>query len=101
MTFVVVFHPFADADLDQIYEFIAGHSPVNAIAFVRRLREYCRSLAHMPRRGRVLPEFAGENRAVPFESRATIFYGIDARRVTILRIRYGGQADVTIPGPND
>jgi plasmid stabilization system protein ParE len=45
------------SDVDQIAEYIARDSRFYAAAFVREVRAAARSLAHMPMRGRMVPEF--------------------------------------------
>lgn len=48
----LVFSPDADADLEQIGDFIAKDYPDAAISFVERLRQRCRDLLQFPMSGR-------------------------------------------------
>lgn len=53
----VVWTELAVRDLEEILTYIALDSPGNARAVVSRLRESVQSLATLPERGRVVPEF--------------------------------------------
>jgi toxin ParE1/3/4 len=91
MAMEVWFHPFADADLEAIYQFISSDSPDRAIAFVRRIRGFCNTLETMPFRGRDRSDLAGGVRTLVFERRVVVAYRVHESRLTILRLIYAGQ----------
>jgi plasmid stabilization system protein ParE len=53
----VVWTEIAWSDLEAAADHIAKDSPNYAAAFVREVRDAARSLAYLPERGRVVPEF--------------------------------------------
>jgi len=87
----ITFHALAADDLDRIDDFIAQDSPERAIAFVRRIRKHCLSLATMPERGPARDDLAPGVRTLSFERRVTIIYRIEGELVRILRVLYAGQ----------
>lgn len=88
----VVIAPEADADLDALYEFIAGTGgPAIAIAYLNRLQRYYMGFADFPERGTLQPELGRGIRIVGFERRATIAFRFDDTAVYIDRILYGGR----------
>ena len=46
----------AKSDLNEIADFIAAESPVNALDVIKRLERRCSTLARLPERGRIVPE---------------------------------------------
>ena len=46
----------ARLDLEQIVQFIAEHTPSNALAVFERIERRCLRLDAMPQRGRIVPE---------------------------------------------
>ena len=44
----LVFTPIAEADFNEILDYIAKHRPPTALAFVGRIREKCELLASQP-----------------------------------------------------
>jgi toxin ParE1/3/4 len=42
------FTPLAEADLEQIGDYIAQDSPRRALSFIRELRDQCRKIAAAP-----------------------------------------------------
>lgn len=91
MALEVDFHPLADLDLEDIYNYIAKDSPDRAIAFIRRIQMLCSSLVIMPERGRSRSDLAPGVRTLVFERRAIIAYRLQPEGVVILRIFYAGQ----------
>ncbi|MGF9694836.1 type II toxin-antitoxin system RelE/ParE family toxin [Rhizobium sp. 0TCS1.26] len=87
----VLFHPVAEADLEQIYHFIAADSPQRAIAFVRRIRSFCDDLEAMPERGRSRNDLAPGVRTHVLKRRVIVAYRLQDGVTTILRIYYAGQ----------
>ena len=57
MDYQVILSPRAIRDLQSIVRYIAWDSPVDAAKFGKHLIAKARSLATLPERGRVVPEF--------------------------------------------
>jgi toxin ParE1/3/4 len=77
--------PLAGADIDEIWDYIAEDSMVEADAWVDRLDAKLRLLAAQPLMGRARDELSPDVRSLPF-GRYVIFYlpladGIDVVRV--------------------
>jgi toxin ParE1/3/4 len=87
----VAFHPFADADLEAIYFFIAKDSPRRAIAFVRQIRRFCETLKSMPLRGRSRGDLVEGVRTIVFKRRVIVAYRVKPSEILILRLFYAGQ----------
>jgi toxin ParE1/3/4 len=88
----VVFRPRAETRLNELYEYIAGHSSEGiAIGYVRRIREACESLAHVPERGTKRDDILPGLRTIGFEGRVTIAFRVLKSRVEIVTIAYGGR----------
>ncbi len=87
----LIFRPAAETDLESIYEFIARDSPVNAIEFVRRIRERCSELIVFPERGAPRDDLEQGLRTLAFEGRVLIAFHVRPDEVEIARILYGGR----------
>jgi toxin ParE1/3/4 len=90
----VVLRPSAEADLTDLYHSIAERSgyPERAIAYIRRIRTYCETLASFPERGRRRDDLRPGLWTIGFERRVVIAYMIlDTGDVEIGRIFYGGR----------
>ena len=59
----VIFAPLAEADLDEILEYIAHDKPRAAVDFVARLREKCYALGAHPEIGQRRPELGTDLRS--------------------------------------
>ena len=62
-----------------------------AIAYIRRIREYCEGFADFPERGARRDDIRPGLRIVGFERRVAIAFTFDEERVRIARIFYGGR----------
>lgn len=92
MTHEIVFSEDAEDDLFSIASFITENADrETADGFIGRLTGACRRLADFPRRGTPHPQFGADVRSIPFERRATIFYLVEAKRVTIIHIAHAGR----------
>jgi toxin ParE1/3/4 len=87
----VRFRPTAEADLIEIYDYIAQDSPGNALAFIRRIRAHCEELRDFPERGRRRDDISPGMRIMGFERRVLIAFRLVGRHVEIVRILYGGR----------
>jgi toxin ParE1/3/4 len=93
----LAFTPLAEADLNQILDYIAEHRPLTAIAVIGRIREKCELLATQPLIGQRRPEFPGDYRSFPVE-RWVIFYRVPGDTVEVHRIVDGARdLDSLIP----
>ena len=85
------FSPEADADLEEIGDFIAQDNPVRALSFVVELRRRCADLADFPeahpiyirKRGKALRKAVHGNYLILYEVRPTL--------VWIVRILHGAR----------
>jgi len=87
----VVVSAKAEADLQEIGDWIARDNPIRAASFVRELRTACATLADMPRAFPVLPRRAESGiRRKPYRS-YLIFYSVGGKRVEILHVLHGAR----------
>lgn len=92
MALDLVYLESADADLAEIYHWLAARSDASsAFAYVSRIEEACGGLSDFPRRGSPHEDLAPGLRSIPFERRATIYYRVTGRSVEIVRILYAGR----------
>src|SRR5271169_5000549 len=90
--FEIVFRPLAEADLFELYRYIAGESGSEiAGAYIDRIEAACMALETFPERGTKRDDIRPGLRAIGFERRATIVFQVKKTEVVIVRIFYGGQ----------
>jgi toxin ParE1/3/4 len=82
--------PLAEADLNQILDYIAETRPVTAVSVLKRIREKCELISTNPRIGQLRPEFPGDYRSFPVQ-RWVIFYRIQGDTVEIHRVLDGAR----------
>ncbi|MFZ1988829.1 MAG: type II toxin-antitoxin system RelE/ParE family toxin [Alphaproteobacteria bacterium] len=88
----VVFSPEAEAQLTQLYRYIADEaSPEIALGFTSAIIDHCESLDQMPHRGVARGDLRPGLRTLSFRGRVLIAYAVGKDTVTILGIFYGGQ----------
>lgn len=88
----VVFRPRAEADLNELYDFLSERAgPDRAIAYISRIELACQALCHFPERGLLRNDLAPGVRLIGFERRASIAFLVEADCVRIVRIFYGGR----------
>ena len=81
----------AEADLTEIWEYIAQDSPENASRFIRRIRETCTdALAYNPRMGRSRDELAPGLRSFTVQDYVILYRPIDDG-VEIARVLHGSR----------
>jgi len=90
--FEVVFRPRAEADLSELYGYIAAEAglPV-AGAYIDRIEAACLALETFPERGTRRDDIRPGLRTLGFERRATIVFQVLDREMLIVRVLYGGQ----------
>jgi toxin ParE1/3/4 len=87
----LLYAPEAIADLEEIYRFIAEHSPLRAVAFVGHIRRRCRLLVDSPELGPTRPNLGKGVRIYPMRRRVVVAYVISTSTVEALRVFYGGR----------
>jgi toxin ParE1/3/4 len=91
-TFEVFIGPEAEADLFEIYAYIAERSGrLRAGEYVERIEEFCLNLGTFPEQGTKRDDLAPDLRTCAYRRRATVVYTIDGTRVIILRVFNAGQ----------
>jgi len=91
-TYTVVFAPEAEEQLAALYPYIAEHaSPDVALRYTHAIVEYCESLDHVPLRGTRRDDIRPGLRITHYQGRAVVAFAVDAERVSILGVFYGGQ----------
>ena len=88
---IVVLSQEAEADLEQIGDYIALDRPSRAVTFVQELRSSCEKLAHMPMAFPLVPryEHAGIRRLV--HGNYLILYRIVSETIDIIHILHGAR----------
>jgi toxin ParE1/3/4 len=93
MEYRVVFHASAEAELEQLYDDIAGRaSPAVAWDFVVGIRDHCLGLSSFPQRGTERVEIMPGLRIVGYRRAVSIVFTVDGERVLILGIFYAGRS---------
>jgi len=92
MEYRIVFHPNAEAELEQLYDSIAERASA-AIAwnFVAGIRDCCLGLSTFPQRGTERVEIMPGLRIVGYRRAVSIAFAIEGERVLILGIFYAGR----------
>jgi plasmid stabilization system protein ParE len=92
MTYIVVFSPEAQAQLVELYLYIAdAASPAVAARYADDLVSYCESLRTFPLRGLGRDDIRPGLRITNFRRRTVIAFAVNGAKVAILGIFHGGQ----------
>jgi toxin ParE1/3/4 len=86
---IVVLTRAAEADLEQIGDYIARNNPARAKSFIRDLYRSCRELAEVPEAWPIVPRFEHQGIRRRVHGRYLIFYRIAGDRVVVLHILNG------------
>jgi toxin ParE1/3/4 len=81
----------AEADLEQIGDFIAQHSRARALTFITELRQKCANLADAPQRCPVLAHYERTGVRRRPHRNYLIFYRISRDVVEILHVLHGAR----------
>lgn len=93
----VILAPEAREDLVKLYDRIAkAAGPVTALSYLARIEAYLMGFEIASERGSRRDDIRPGLRTVGFERRLTIAFTVEAERVTILRVFYGGMDWETI-----
>lgn len=92
MAYEVTFRPEAEADLLEIYTYIADNAGLRIAGnYIARIETACLGLATFPWRGAPREDLAPGVRILVFERRATVAYRVEGDRVRIARIFHAGR----------
>jgi toxin ParE1/3/4 len=92
MNYSVVFSPEAEDQLAALYRYIAkAASPDVAARYVEAIVSYCETLRTFPRRGTKRDDVRPGLRITHYKKRAVIAFDVDAERVSVIGVFYGGQ----------
>ncbi|MDP2369245.1 type II toxin-antitoxin system RelE/ParE family toxin [Rhodoferax sp.] len=92
MIYRVVFSPEAEEQLAKLYRYIAaGASPGIAARYTEAIVSYCESLRTFPHRGIKRDDVRPGLRITHYRKRAVIAFDVDADRVSVIGVFYGGQ----------
>ncbi len=92
MLYKVVFAPEAQAQMAELYDYIAAAaSPSIAEHYIDAIITYCESLKLFPMRGTVRHDIRPGLRITNYKNRTAIAFTAEADRVSILGIFHGGQ----------
>ena len=92
MPYRLFFHPSAERELEDIYDYIADQSgPIRAESFVSSIRDHCKQLVEFPERGTLRDDLRPGLRVIGFRRRVSIAFAVKGDRVTIIGIFYGGR----------
>ena len=83
----------AEADFEEIGDYIAQDNPMRAESFVRELRDYCRNLAEPPEFRRVIAHFKGRPLRKALFGNYQVYYAplTGGDGIEIIHIRHGAR----------
>ncbi len=91
-TYAVTFRPAAEADLFELYDYIAAQSGLTRAGdYIARIEQACLALSTFPGRGTKRDDILPGLRTVGFERRATIAFRVLSDTVEIVAISYAGR----------
>jgi toxin ParE1/3/4 len=85
-----VFSPLAEADMEEIGDYIAQDNPSRAISFIREIRMKCTKIKDQPLASPLRPNL-GEGIRMAVFGKYLIFYSFDEMVVRIERILHGAR----------
>lgn len=101
MEYAVVFTPEAQEQLAALYRYIAAAaSPEIAERYTSAIVTYCESLQTFPHRGTCRDDIRPGLRITNHKKRAVIAFDVEAERVSIIGVFYGGQDYETVLQPD-
>jgi len=101
MQYTVIFTPEAQEQLATLYHYIAAAaSPKIAERYTSAIVTYCEGLQTFPHRGNRRDDIRPGLRITNHKKRAVIAFDVDAERVSIIGVFYGGQDYESVLQPN-
>lgn len=97
---IVEFTAAAEADLEEIGDYIARDNPVRALSFVHELARACLELADFPEAWPVVPRYEHHGIRRRVHGRYLIFYRIAKDGIIVLHILNGAMNVEAILFPN-
>jgi toxin ParE1/3/4 len=92
MSHKVIFTPEAEAQLIELYRYIAAaESPEVVARYTNSIVTYCESLQTLPHRGIQRDNIRPGLRITNYRKRSVIAFDVDADQVSIIGVFYGGQ----------
>ncbi len=92
MSYPLVFSPEAEAQLIELYGYIAAEASAEIAArFTDGIVTYCESLSAFPSRGNRRDDIRPGLRVTSYRKRVAIAFHVDENRVNIIGVFYGGQ----------
>jgi plasmid stabilization system protein ParE len=92
MAHLVLFAPEAEAQLTELYRYIAAAaSPEIAARYTDEIVAFCEGLRTFPIRGTRRDDVRPGLRTIGYKRRVVIAFEVDAERVNIIGVFYGGQ----------
>lgn len=98
MTRALIYTGQAEADLDEIFDFIAADNPRRARSYIEDIRQACRNLCHTPLIGIERADLRLGLRILPLWRRVVIAYELPPDELLVLRVFTGGRDYKTIMG---
>ncbi|CBS86847.1 type II toxin-antitoxin system RelE/ParE family toxin [Azospirillum lipoferum] len=81
----------AEADLEQIGDYIAHENPLAAVRLVLDIREHCRKIAKVPGIGRPRPDLGTCLRSLALPPYVIVYCHTEPDRVVVIRIIHGAR----------
>lgn len=97
----VVVSPDADADLRDIFDYVARDNPARAATFAEEVLQAALSIAEFPLAWPLIPRFEAKGYRRRLHKGYIIFFEMSAEQVTVLRILNGMQDYERILFPQD
>lgn len=98
MTRALIYSGDAEADLDDIFDFIAADNPRRARTYVEDIRKACRDLCHTPLIGIDRADLRPGLRILPLWRRVIVAYELPPGELLVLRVFTGGRDYEVIMG---
>jgi toxin ParE1/3/4 len=80
----------AEADLEEIADYIARDNPARAVTYIRELRDHCRGLVKFPEARRLRPEL-GEGVRLSVFGNYVVLYVVHPDLLEIRRVVHGAR----------
>ena len=90
--YTVVFKPEAEDNLEALFAYLAEESSLDiASRYVESIVRHCLGLSDFPFRGTARDDLLPGLRTISYRSRTLIVFNVEADRVVVQGVFYGGQ----------